>query len=267
MSSESPCGEASAQDCRYAGKPEKSDVPSAGSAASLGMYAAAAAGTVRVAALALVLSTVGCGDTTSIFNPALIATIFGGEIPLTPGPVAAFVLVRTVNATDQVVEFIVTIQRKKLVVDDGGNFVVDEAGDFLTTPERETVRLATFPGGRASEIGVLFPCGESPLTHVGLGENLLPTDAAVFVGGQGVAGAAGFGVSPGDLNPLQLDAGNFNCGDTIIFRAFRAIGVAGNVGLESFLLPGSEQPSIFRGPSTFVNLEQFLESQVREDEP
>jgi hypothetical protein len=73
-------------------------------------------------------------------------------------------------------------------------------------------------------------------------------------------------VPAGDLNPLLLEVGNFNCGDTIIFRAFVSTGAVGGVALQSFLLPGSEQPSIFRGPNTFVNLEQFLESQVREDE-
>ena len=185
---------------------------------------------------------------------------------MTPGPGAAFVLVRVVNETNQVVEFIVTIEREVLVVDEQGDFQQDDQGDFITRPERETVRLTTDATGLATELGVLFPCGESPVTAVGLGENLLPTDAAIFVGGEGAGGATGFGVSAGNLNPLLLDVGNFNCGDTVIFRAFVSSGVAGGVALQSFLLPGSEQPSIFNGPDTFVNLEQFLESQVREDE-
>ncbi len=82
-----------------------------------------------------------------------------------------------------------------------------------------------------------------------------------------MGGAAGFGVSAANLNPLQLFAGNFNCGDTIIFRAFRSTGLAGGVSLQSFLLPGSEQPSVFGGPSTFLNYAELLESQVREEEP
>ena len=127
--------------------------------------------------------------------------------------------------------------------------------------------MNTLPVGQSREVGTLFACGKSPVTHVGLGEDLLPTDAAVFVGGQGVGGAAGFGVTAGDLNPLQLAVGNFNCGDTIIFQAFRAISVAGGVALQAFLLPGSEQPSIFSGPNTFVNLEQFLLAQIPEEEP
>lgn len=210
--------------------------------------------------------TAGCGNS-GLLNPAFLNTLSGGVVPVTPGPNAAFVFVRSVNETDSSVEFIVTIQRDVLVVDEDGNFQVDEFGQFATTPERQTVRLITLPTGRARELGTLFPCGKSPVTLVGLGENLLPTDAAIFVGGQGATGAAGFGVPAGNLNPLQLTAGNFNCGDTIIFRAFQSTNVAGGVGLQTFLLPGSEQPSFFLGPNTFANLEEFLESQVRGEEP
>ncbi|MEK7755615.1 MAG: hypothetical protein AAB385_00175, partial [Planctomycetota bacterium] len=148
----------------------------------------------------------------SFFNPAFINTLSGGQVPLTPGPGAAFVLVRAVNVTNQVVEFIVTIERDVLVVDDDGNFQQDDLGNFITRPERETVRLITNPTGQATELGVLFPCGESPVTAVGLGEDLLPTDAAIFVGGEGTGGASGFGGPAGNLNPLQLAIGNFNCG-------------------------------------------------------
>ena len=216
--------------------------------------------------LGLVLLMPGCG-TATIFNPAFINTAFGGFVPVTPGPGAAFVFIRCLNETLQPADFIVTIQRSVLVVDDAGNFQVDEQGDFITRPERETVRLTTAATGLARELGVLFPCNVSPVTHMGLGENLLPTDAAVFIGSGGAGGAAGFGVAAGDLNPLQLEAGNFNCGDTIIFRAFRSSGVAGGVRLQSLLLEDSNQPSVFQGPDTFVNLEQFLQSQIREDEP
>jgi len=65
---------------------------------------------------------------------------------------------------------------------------------------------------------------------------------------------------------LQLAVGNFNCGDTIIFRAFLSIGVAGGVGLQVFLLPGSEQPDIFTGPDTIVSLANVLESETPVDE-
>lgn len=205
----------------------------------------------------------GCGA--GVFNSAFLNTLIGGQTPVTPGPGAAFVFVRCVNDTNEVVRFFLTIQRSVLEVDSNGNFVLDDMGMFVTNPEREQFDLLTRPAGRSREAGMLFPCGESPVTHVGLGENLLKDDIAVEVGGTGTGGTAGSGVPAGNLNPLQLEAGNFNCGDTIIFRAFRATGIAGGVALQSFLLPGSEQPSNFAGPNTFVNLENFLESQVRED--
>lgn len=205
--------------------------------------------------------TTGSGGV-SFFNPALINTLSGGQVPVTPGPEAAFVLVRVINVTNQVVEFIVTIERDVLVVDDAGNYQQDDQGNFITRPERETVRLITNATGQGTELGVLFPCGVSPVTMVGLGEGLLPTDAAIFVGGGGTGGVSGFGVAAGNLNPLQLAVGDFNCGDTVIFQAFVQSGVPGGVALQVFLLPGSEQPSIFRGPDTFVNLANFLESQT-----
>ncbi len=214
----------------------------------------------------LVAAIGACAGTASLFNPAFINTLSGGQVPVTPGPGAAFVLVRVLNETNQLVEFIVTIEREVLVTDDAGNFQIDENGNFITRPERETVNLTTNATGLATDVGVLFPCGESPVTVVGLGEDLLPTDAAVFVGGEGAGGQAGFGVPAGNLNPLRLDVGNFNCGDTIIFQAFTSTGVAGGVALQVFLLPGAEQPSIFRGPDTFVNLEEFIQSQTQEEE-
>ena len=228
--------------------------------------ATSAAVLILCGALGLLALAAACGSNVRVFNPAFINTLSGGEVPVTPGPGAAFVLVRAVNETNQVVQFIVTIERQVLVVDDEGNFQQDDQGNFITRPERETVRLNTSATGLATETGVLFPCGQSPVTEVGLGQSLLPTDAAIFVGGGGAAGATGFGVPAGNLNPLQLDVGNFNCGDTIIFRAFVSTGVAGGISLQSFLLPGSEQPSIFRGPDTFANLAHFLASQVRETE-
>lgn len=222
----------------------------------------------RVAVRSLVLlMTAGCGSSASFFNPAFVNTVSGGVFPVTPGPAAAFVLVRGRNDTGQNVEFVITIERDERRLDDEGNFQTDEQGNAVVRSRRETVRLTTFGTGQSSDLGTLFPCSESPVTIVGLGENLLPTDAAIVVGGQGGAGASGFGVPAGNLNPLRLDVGNFNCGDTIIFRAFLSTSVPGGVGLEPFLLPGSEQPSTFQGPSTFANFEAFLQSQVREDEP
>lgn len=218
--------------------------------------------TAVVAAVAL---GVGCGS--SIFNPAFVNTVSGGVFPVAPGPGADFVLVRGLNVTGQNVEFIVTIERDELVLDDDGNPQVDDGGNFVTRAVRETVNLQTGPVGSATDAGTLFPCDVSPVTIVGLGEDLLPTDAAIFVGGAGAGGQAGFGVTAPGLNPLTLEAGNFACGDTIIFQAFQSLGVPGGIAIQAFLLDGSEQPSVFAGPDTFVNYQQFIESQAREDEP
>jgi len=213
------------------------------------------------ATLCTVISFTGCGSTFGLFNSAFINTISGGVVPVTPGPGAAFVLVRGFNETNQNVDFIVTIEREELEIDDNGQFQVDESGNFVTRPTRETVQLSTFPQGLANDLGVLFPCNESPVTFVGLGENLLPTDPVLFVGGAGAGGQTGFGVTAPNLNPLSFAAGNFNCGDTIVFRAFTNPGVAGGIGVQTFLQDGSLQPSIFGGPNTFVNLQDFLSSQ------
>jgi len=226
---------------------------------------------MSAALLSVGLAGGGCGSTAAFFNPAFINSTVGGYVPVTPGPLAAFVLVRCVNDTGQQAEFIVTIQRDVPVLDDQGNYQIDEDGEYITRSVRQTVRLTTAAVGTASELGVLFPCGESPVTHIGLGENLEPTDAAVYVGGEGTGGAAGYGVAAGDLNPLQLETEsgipNFVCGDTVIFQAFLSTGSAGGIALQSFLLPGSEQPDSFRGPSTFANLEQYLESRVGDLRP
>ena len=214
----------------------------------------------RYVCLPIGLLLTGCG-TAGVFNPAFINTVFGGIVPVTPGPAAAFILVRTINGTDQNVEFIVTVEIDELQLNPDGSFQIDSVGNFVTEPVRQTVSLTTFPDGQARELGVLFPCGESPITLIGLGENLLPTDSAAFVGGQGPAGTGGFGISAAQINPLSLAVGNFNCGDTVIFRAFRSPGTSGGVALESLLLPGSEQPDEFPGPSTFENFEQIIAAQ------
>jgi len=217
-------------------------------------------------ALGLLALAAACDSSATFLNPAFLNELYGGQVPVTPGPGAAFVLVRATNETDQAVEFIVTIEREVLVEDENGDFQQDDQGNFVTRPQRESLSLGTSTAAQASQAGVLFPCNESPVTIVGLGENLLPTDAAIFVGGEGAGGAAGFGVPVGGLDPLQLAVGNFNCGDTIIYRAFVSTGVVGGVALQVFLLPGSEQPDIFTGPNTFVNLANYLESQVPVDE-
>ena len=219
--------------------------------------------TVLAVAFAAVLLGVGCGG---FFNPAFVNTLSGGQFPLTPGPEAAFVFVRAVNETGENAEFIITIERLTIERDDEGEPLVDDSGNVITRPTRETVNLNTFAQAPSNELGVLFSCQEEPINVVGLGENLLPTDSALFLGGQGTGGIPGFGIPAAGIPPLVRQAGNFACGDTIIFRAIRSTGVAGGVVVNSFLLPGFEQPSIFTGPNTFVNLERFLESQTPEDD-
>src|SRR3989304_1857925 len=122
---------------------------------------------IGLEALGLLTLAAACTDSVRLFNPAFINTLSGGELPVAPGPGAAFVLVRVVNETNQVVEFIVTIEREVLVVDEQGDFQQDDQGDFITRPERETVRLTTDATGLATELGGLFPCGESPVAAVG----------------------------------------------------------------------------------------------------
>lgn len=202
----------------------------------------------------------GCG----IFDPSFINTFTGGVFPRTPGPNAAFVLVLGDNDTNRTVEFIVTIERDVLDLDDTGAVQIDENGQFLTEPVRQTVRLCTPPGGGAQSLGTLFACGESPVTLVGLGEDLLPTDRHILVGGDCGTLVPGSGITVPNLNPLEISVGNFNCGDTIIFQALLDSTVAGGISVRVLLLPGSEQPDAFSGPNTFANLTDFLNAQRRE---
>lgn len=216
------------------------------------------------APLALCASLVfgGCG----IFDPQFRSTVTGGEVPRTPGPNAAFVLVLGDNETDRTVEFIITIERNVLDLDDTGSAQLDENGQFLVKPVRETVRVCTPPGGGAQRLGTLFACGDEPVTLVGLGDDLQPTDRHILVGGDCDSSAPGTGITVPSLNPLQLSTGNFNCGDTIIFQALVNSAVAGGISVQVLLLPGSEQPSEFAGPNTFANLTSFLDAQRREAE-
>lgn len=221
---------------------------------------------VLVGAVALALMGVGCGLTQGLFSPAFINASSGGVFPLTPGPVAPFVFVRVVNGTTQPVTFTVTIERAVLRLNPDGTPVVDDFGNASTEEVTETVELQTGINPPGNELGVVFSCRDSPVNRVGLGEDLDdPGSSAIFVGGEGAGGTQGFGISAAQVPPLAREAGQFNCGDTIIFRAYLSTGAVGGVRLESRLLPGSEQPEQFAGPSTFENLEQLLEAEVRED--
>ena len=134
------------------------------------------------AAVVAGLFAAGCSSTANIFNPTFVNLTSGGVFPLTPGPGADFVLVRVVNETNSNAEFIVTIEREVFQRDGDGNVILDEFGNPLTLSVRETKRLDTLVAAPGNEMGVLFPCSESPINLIGLGENLLPNDAAVFLG-------------------------------------------------------------------------------------
>lgn len=211
------------------------------------------------------LALSGCGIQSAL-NPAFVNTVQGGVVPVTPGPNAAFVLVLGVNESPQTVEFVVTIEREVFQLDDKGVALVDENGNPITQSERTTTNLFTQPNSGANQTGTLFPCSPSPVTLVGLGENLQPTDRHIRVGGTGSIGIPGTGVTIPGLSPLSLAAGNFNCGDTIMYQAFQDTSVAGNVNVLTFLLPGSEQPSDFSGPDTFANLADFIQANLRDEQ-
>jgi hypothetical protein len=188
-----------------------------------------------------------------LLNPSFVNFTSGGVVPLAPGPASGFILVRVVNNTsDEAIEFVVTVERE---------VQVSEGAEVVTQTTRETQRLITFPVGNASEQGVLFEC---PVTRVGLGENLNnpSTEPALFIGAV-VGGIAGFGV-PANINPLDARAGNFTCGDTIIFQANTRAGTVGGVEVRSFVLTAASQPSQHQ-IETFNNVRRFIEEQQRED--
>ncbi|MEE9297053.1 MAG: hypothetical protein V3W34_19095 [Phycisphaerae bacterium] len=176
----------------------------------------------------------GCGDAAVLFlNPSFVNQARGGLFPLVPQPETGLLLVRVVNSTDQPVSFLVTIER--------GEQSVDEAAGVITIVE--TTELFTSPGSQANEAGVLFECSdESPITRVGLGENLNQptTDPGLFVGGF-ATGTPGFGVPP-NINPLSRIFGDFTCGDTVIYQAIKSTNAPGGFKVQAFVLPFESQP-------------------------
>lgn len=223
---------------------------------------------------ALLLTIAGCTGTFGLLNPSFVNATQGGLFPVTPGPNAAFVLVRCVNTTSRVVTFFVTVERTQFALDDQGNQQLSQSGQPITETVIESVELTTENVGRSAEQGYLFECSHASVDRIGLGENLLPGDPAIFViepaafdPTDPLGAQIGNGIDAGSVgsNPLSLLRGDFNCGDTVVFRAFESTGSAGGVRIETFLLPGSEQPFDLER-QTFLNYERFRESQVREDE-
>ncbi|MCG3132539.1 MAG: hypothetical protein FLDDKLPJ_03397 [Phycisphaerae bacterium] len=206
----------------------------------------------------------GCGNPNAlIFNDSFLNYVSGGIVPQTPGPSAPMVLVRCVNSTATSVQFVVTAEITQPVRDAEGNPQFDVDGNIVTERVLKTVRLNTFPFAQANELGHVFSCSSTAVERVGLGENLQSTDQGLFIGFE-VADVPGFGVEAG-LNPLVRADGNFECGDTIIFRAIESRGQPGGVRVESFVLPWRSQPECCTGPDTFGTLEAVIESQVGED--
>lgn len=211
--------------------------------------------TVHIAGVALVavsLLCLGCGENATLFNPSFVNYAVGGIYPLVPGADSGFILVRAVNGTTgstaENIRFVVTAERQTEVTDDDGVTTV--------STEFETVRLQTYPENRANEVGVLFDC---PVTRVGLGENIdLPTtDPGLYIGAN-PGEAEGYGV-PGNVNPLSEAAGNFMCGDTLIFEATSKAGMVGSVQVTSYVLDADEQPTQVSGPDTFNNARTVVE--------
>ena len=205
-------------------------------------------------ALAVAGALCGCGENATLFNPAFINYAVGGIVPLVPGSDSGFILVRVVNNTPENIRFVVTAQRETEITDEDG------VTNIETTDE--TVRLQTFPAAQANEVGILYDC---PVARVGLGENIdFPgTEPGLYIGA--VPGEQeGFGV-PGFVNPLSEAAGNFECGDTLIFDAATRSGTVGNTRVTTFVLDADEQPTEVSGPDTFNNARTVIEEYAFEE--
>jgi len=214
---------------------------------------------VAVLGVALVLIW-GCSEDAQLFSDTFRSFTSGNVVPLTPGPPSQLLLVSLVNDTPDAIEFVVTAERQVQVTDEEGNPVIESTA--------ETVRLRTFPLEHVNEVGALFDC---QVTRVGLGEDIdRPfSEPGLFVleGFEDLEAGISTGVGvPSNLLPLNSLAGNFSCGDTIIFRAIESQGQVGNIKVQSFVLPWSSQPTGFSGSHTFNNVRIFLEEQLFEEE-
>ena len=199
----------------------------------------------------LSLAAVGCNNA-MIFNPAFINQGSGEFFPLAPSERTGFILVRGNNSTNKAIEFLVTVER-----------AVDTDDDGTTEIVTESYRLFTPANARANDMGVLIDC---PIVRVGLGENLdrPSTDPGVFINAQ-AAGVGGLGV-PCNMNPLSADAGNFSCGDTIVFQAVEANNTVGGIRVGSFVLAAEDLATEIVGIDTFANARTLMEEQAIDDD-
>lgn len=204
---------------------------------------------------ACLLIFVGCSDPTLLLNPSFVNRTQGGLFPLVPRPESGLLFVRVVNNSADRLTFVVTVERSTQV---------DDTGEGTFT-EAETVELFTEPVALANEAGILFECtvADDPISRVGLGRNLNQptTDPGLFIGGFGDQ-ALGFG-APANINPLNLAANDFQCGDTVIFEAFRSPSEPGGFRVNAFVLPWERQPeNTLR--QTFQVAADFIRGRPRE---
>jgi hypothetical protein len=195
----------------------------------------------------LVSTMVGC-NASLLLNPSFLNQQTGEVFPLVPGDRTGFVLVRANNSSSVAIEFVITAERRLPSEDDPSGFTI----------EKQTFRVLTQPQQAANDLGVLIEC---PIFRLGLGEDLdrPNTEPGLFVGATAV-GAGGFGV-PSNVNPLNSDSTNFDCGDTVIFQAREAPNTAGGIVAASFVLDDEGFSGDIIGLDTFGNARALLEEQ------
>ncbi|GJM25232.1 MAG: hypothetical protein DHS20C16_16470 [Phycisphaerae bacterium] len=197
--------------------------------------------------LMLMSTMFGC-NASLLLNPSFLNQQTGEIFPLVPGDRTGFVLVRANNSSSAAIEFVITAERRLPSDDDPSGFTI----------EKETFRVLTQPQQAANDLGVLIEC---PIFRLGLGEDLdrPGTEPGLFVGATAV-GAGGFGV-PSNVNPLNSDSTNFDCGDTVVFQAREAPNTAGGVLAASFVLDDEGFSGDIIGLDTFGNARALLEEQ------
>ncbi len=211
--------------------------------------------TCLIGAVSLVAGAGGCFDPL-IFNPAFVNQFEGGLFPFVPGRKNDLLLIRTVNTTNVTMRFLVTIERTR---------ILSSGPDGGAINESETTELFTIPGSKSNESGTLFDCSaENPISRIGLGENINrpDTEPGIFVGGVGDI-EQGFGVPP-NINPLSRDAGDFKCGDTVVFEAFTSANAPGGFKVRAFVLDADTQP-INTTRDTFTAAAEFLRDRPTEN--
>jgi hypothetical protein len=199
-----------------------------------------------------VLPLLGCASTLFL-NPSFVNQQTGEVYPLVPDDRSGFILIRVNNATRADIEFVVTAELIRPSEDDPSTTVIVPVSYNLLTQSDQA----------ANDLGVLVDC---PVYRIGLGEDLdrPATEPALYINATAV-GQGGVGV-PGNVNPLNSDAGNFDCGDTIVFQAREAAGLPGGVLAASFVLDDDAFTDAVTGVDTFVHARSFLEEQETPEE-